>query len=296
MVTDELADWLTRHIHWFEPRVWERYLARRPFPESTLLELLILCRVLRRGRVRDHELLGMATELAAKTVRSAAFLTGISLSDHTFPYRSYLIALAEREGVDVGAARDRVRSALVTGAGGQTADWRPVLQRLELRYVLELGGFETGMAGQAQLVAESIAAGNPDPLFLKDDEVYALTHVVFYATDFAARPMPGDHLTPDLPRNLLSGYLARGDLDLSGELLLCLMALDAGPHRLDEYGWKRLIGDRLASGAVPGPLFDPARSRGLTGDKRDAYEFGTCHHTTMVAAMVAAERERRGHE
>ena len=77
---------------------WESQLPRRPFPSGTLLELLVLCRVLRRGRLRDHELIGRAVELAAREVERPEFLAGLARADQAFPYHAYLVALLAEAG------------------------------------------------------------------------------------------------------------------------------------------------------------------------------------------------------
>ncbi|WP_084655265.1 DUF6895 family protein [Nocardia altamirensis] len=292
-VLDAAVEWLTGQLQWFDQRQWERFLPRREFPEGTVLELLVLCRILRRGRFRDHELVGGAIELAQAVVSEQAFHSALGRADEKFPYRAYLVALLAELGCPVRSAVERVQVVLETGCGGWTGAWQPALTRLELRYVLDLGGFASTSLPVADLTAATIAAAAPDPLYLRDDEAYALTHVVFYATDFGARPMPAGAALIETMRTLLGMYLALGDMDLAGELLLCLQAVGAADCPMTAHGWRELARRRRTDGAVPGPLYEPDRWSGLRGEVREAYAFGTCHHTTMVAAMAAAVREDR---
>jgi hypothetical protein len=292
-VLDGAVDWLAAHLAWFAPERWESQLPRRPFPSGTLLELLVLCRVLRRGRLRDHELIGRAVELAAREVERPEFLAGLTRADQAFPYHAYLVALLADAGRPVPAASGRVATILELGCGDHTGAWRPVQHRLELRYVLDLGGFASTLPTLPALVDQSIVAGAPDPLAIRDDEAYAVTHVVFYGTDFGARRMRATPALADLCRTMLGVYLGLGDLDLAGEFLLSLSALDAPDCALVGAGWRAVTGAQRPDGAVPSALYDASRWQRLAGDRADAYLFGTCHHTTMVAAMAAAERERR---
>ncbi|MFE0021742.1 DUF6895 family protein [Amycolatopsis sp. NPDC059021] len=287
---DDAVGWLTDRLRWFDPAEWDRFLPPRPFPGGTALELLVLCRVLRRGRFRDHPLPDKALDLASSIVESPSFVAGLCRADQAFPYHAYLVALLEDAGRPAPSARERILDVLAAEAGDHEGAWRPVQHRLELRYVQELGGFPSRIP---DLIGQSIVAGSPDPLFLRDDEAYALTHVVFYATDFGARPMPDASALTGLLRTLAGSYLTAGNLDLAGEFLLCLTALGSSCP-VTAHGFRVLSDAQRPDGAVPGPLHDPARWSGLRGDAAEAYLFGTCHHTTMVAAMAAAEHERVG--
>ncbi|MFI5535420.1 DUF6895 family protein [Nocardia sp. NPDC051900] len=291
-ILEAALDWLAANLRWFDPAQWERFLPARQFPEGAALELLVLCRVLCRGRWRDHPLVDGATGLARTLVEAAAFHDALGRADDKFTYRAYLVALLADLGCPIPSAAQRVRTVLETGSGGREGAWHPPLSRLELRYALELGRFPHTLPPMDELVGVTIAAAEPDPIWLRDDEVYALTHVVFYATDFAARPLRTAPALVATMRTLLGTYLAAGDMDLAGELLLCLLAVTQDDSAITTHGWRALTRRRLADGAVPGPLFDPIRLSGLSGRVAEAYTFGTCHHTTMVAAMAAAERER----
>ncbi|MFG2445264.1 DUF6895 family protein [Nocardia fluminea] len=289
---DVTLDWLADRLRWFDPTQWERFLPPRQFREGTALELLVLCRILRRGRWRDHPLVDGAIELAHRLVSTAAFHEAVGRDYEKFAYRAYLVALLADLGHPLPDAAERVRTVLETGCGGRQGAWHTPLSRLELRYVLELGGFAHALPPTHELIGASIAGAAPDPLYLRDDEVYALTHVMFYATDFAADPMRIELGLVDTIRTLLGAYLAAGDMDLAGELLLCLLAIAPNDCPITAHGWSTLGRRKLADGAVPGPLFDLTRWSGLHGEVAEAFAFGTCHHTTMVAAMAAAERER----
>ncbi|MFI6999198.1 DUF6895 family protein [Nocardia sp. NPDC050175] len=284
-------EWLTANLRWFDREQWDRFLPARQFPEGTVLELLVLCRILRRGRFRDHPLISGAIELALTLVASEPFRADIGRGDEKFPYRTYLVALLADLGYPVPSAADRVHTVLATGCGAWMGGWHTPLARLELQYALELGGFVSALPPVNALVGQTIVGAAPDPLYVRDDEVYALTHVVFYATDFAARPMSDEPGLVDTVRTLLGMYLALGNMDLAGELLLCTLTIRSDDCAITTHGWRALARHRRADGSVPGPLYDPARWSTLHGELAEAYAFGTCHHTTMVAAMAAAERE-----
>lgn len=287
--------WLEDNLEWFDPARWERFLPKRRFRPAPLLELLILLRCLRRGphAERAERIATVAHRLAASVCADADFLDELHRVGPTFAHHAHLVALLTDAGHAPEQARILVQAVLDTGTGELFAADRPPLSRLELRYVLDLGGFA---APQGHSVRNSVPTTREGPLFFADDEVYALTHVLFYLTDFGARPV-SEQDRRDAARTvvaLLGACLAREDLDLAGELLLCADALGARAHGLVEHGWLRIAARRRTDGSVPGPLHDPAVLSRLAGERRAAYVFGTCFHTTMVAVMAASERGRRG--
>lgn len=289
-------DWLTVNVEWLAPPRWEQYLARRPFPGSTVLEVLALCRSLRRGP-RKHQaatLTEASLDVAERMVASPAFLAGLYRADTLFTYRIWLLALLDTLGRPNRELHDVVQGLLDAGCGAVTNPGRPAHTLIELSYVLELGGYRNPLPELPELIAHSmLATGMSSTLYLTDSECYVATHLLFYLTDFAHRPagvqLPG---VAELVTTLLGVYLAKDDFDLSAELLLCALALGRREHELVTHGWQRLTAARRSDGAVPGPLHDPAVPARLTGAKAAAYLFGTCYHTTVATALAAAKWER----
>ncbi|HEY2764655.1 MAG TPA: hypothetical protein VGJ13_11680 [Pseudonocardiaceae bacterium] len=291
--------WLHHNLEWFDPQRWERFLPRRRFPASPLLELVVLLRCLRRGPFAElaGALVEAGLDLAERVTRRAEFREGLHRADLTFPYYAYLVCVLAEAGRDTRSLRDSVRSIVETNIGDVTCADRPAPTLMELRYVLDVGSIACPLPTLGELYPSSIVAARDTPLFFGDDDAYAVTHVLFYLTDFGVRPLPVDPAERERVRELvlimLAGYLARGNLDLAGELMLCAETLGAHQHDLLDHGWRLMAGARRADGAVPSPLHDPAIVPAVQGEKRAAYLFGTCFHTTMVAAMAASERRRR---
>ncbi|MEU8568905.1 hypothetical protein AB0C51_11170 [Streptomyces pathocidini] len=296
--------WLEAHLEWFAPTRWEEFLPRRPFRPGPLLELLGLVRLMARADVCDTAcpLPSRALDLAERAVAEPDFEEGLYRADELFPYHLNLVALLGALGRPQPALRTACERLLAAGAGGHTRPYKPPLSRLELRYFLDRGGFRAHGRGHVPMPAlgdlyrESIPAQRPDVLHLTGSETYALTHALFYATDFGAhRGLLGDREEQDRVREtvrvLLAVHLARGSLDLAAELLLCGATLggvrDPG---LTRRGWNTLAHAQRADGAVPSPVHCPDVLEGLTGDKAVAYVFGTCYHTTLAAALAATVR------
>jgi hypothetical protein len=298
-LVDGPSQWLIANMGWFRPAQWARFLPRRAFPAGAALELLGLCRCLRTGPRTDHTVaLGAAAqELGAEIVDSAEFREGLYRCDHVFTYHLYLLALVHTGGharPDLIAAAGR----LVQGSAGVRAGaLRSVQELVELRYVLDVAGIATELPPMDVLVARSALASGLPAAPLTDNEVYALTHLLFYTSDFGAGPAPATTPTvPGLVRALIGVYSTLGDLDLLAELLLCASVLGIctgpGTERLAGLGWRSLERGLRPDGSLPGPLYDPCTEARLTGEQRDAFRFGTSYHTTIVAAMAATARER----
>ncbi|MFI8433548.1 DUF6895 family protein [Streptomyces sp. NPDC079020] len=296
--------WLEEYVEWFAAPRWEEYLPRRPFRPGPLLELLGLVRLLDRSGLvpKEAALPSRALDLAAGAAGEAEFARGLRRGDELFPYHLNLIALLEVLGRPQPGARAKCQALLAADAGGHTRAYRPVLSQVELRYFVDRGGFTPPAALPALdvLHRRSIAALGPDVLQMTGDETYALAHVLFYVTDFGRTRRllggPGEAARLRAPvRVLLGVHLARGSLDLLSELLLCAGALgfrgDDDP--LVREGWGALATAQRRDGAVPSPVHRPEVLSGLTGDRAAAYLFGTCYHTTLAAALAAAERGRR---
>ncbi|GAA1231567.1 hypothetical protein GCM10009676_13220 [Prauserella halophila] len=306
MDEDRLAlsalEWLHAQRRWFDPCYWEEYLPARRFRPGPLLELIVLLRCVSRGPYAQYAraLTESGFALAESVCRWKSFRQGLQRWDETFPYFAYFTAVLEAAGRDAGPALDAVETALALGCGDVSAADRPALTRLELAYVTDLGGFSTvpvEWSDAVELYRTSIAGTRDNTLFMRDDEAYALTHVLFYLSDFGSRALPlpapveADRVR-DQVSVLLGSCLARDDLDLAGEFLLCAETLGSADDPLVAHGWHRLAAAQHDDGAVPSPLYNPHTAAMLEGAKRSAYLFGTCFHTTMVAIMASSERRR----
>ncbi|QPP06113.1 hypothetical protein G4Z16_06565 [Streptomyces bathyalis] len=304
--------WTEANLEWFAPQRWQEYLPPRPFGPGPLLELLGLIRVLERSGLMppDAPLRIRALDLAEEATHTDDFARGMNRVDELFPYHLNLIGLMECLGRPQRELRTRCEALLAAGSGGHALPYKPVLNRIELRYFIDRGGFTAPAAlpGLGTLHRQSIAALGPDVLHLTESEIYAFTHVLFYVTDFGRRRdlLGGPEELAGLRetvRVLLGVQLARGSLDLLAELLLCVSALSSdgegvqhsGPGRgrsdgsefLVSAGWNALARAARADGSVPSPVHRPDILDGLTGDKAAAYVFGTCYHTTLAAALAA---------
>ncbi|HET6233099.1 MAG TPA: hypothetical protein VFE05_23685 [Longimicrobiaceae bacterium] len=122
------------------------------------------------------------------------------------------------------------------------------------------------------------------------DDLYSLTHAIFYLTDMGRRPLHGNlpaEMLERLHRELvaLTAMLMRADnIDLMGELLLCWILSGVAPGTRDRTvfraGMERVLATVTPDGAVA-PRNEVKRRSDAGGAG-----FGELYHTTLVCAML----------
>ncbi|MFE1100721.1 DUF6895 family protein [Nocardiopsis alba] len=287
--------WLADHVDWFGP-LWDEHFPPRPFEGATLLELLSLCRVLRRNGVDDpraRRLFDLALPLAERTARSPGFSRALSADPETLLHRWWLLALLADLGRPLPGpsieARRLARDHRAHGGPGVS----PV-------YALEEHHIRS-LAGEAFL-GDSLPGRFSEALaFHREGEseydAYGITHAVLYAADLGTVVPPrGAPWTDRHLGELIELWERRDHLDLVAELLMCsrLMGREGWEH-VARRAWSRLAAEQRPDGSLPGPPFDEAVAAGRSGERATAYVFRTCHHTTLVAAMAAAAERGEGH-
>jgi hypothetical protein len=139
------------------------------------------------------------------------------------------------------------------------------------------------------LLPFSTLAASPHPLANLSEDDYALTHAVFYLTDFGRRPPP-----PDLARRaaaLLDPFLAwhavQLDLDLLGEMLIAALAMRMPTTPALAFACETLL-RAWDEGGLVGPEYSAARAAELRGAEREAYELDERYHTVFVGGILCA--------
>ena len=235
------------------------------------------------------DLAGRALDLAEEVVRRPGFGAGLHRGDAGFPHHVWLIALLAEAGRPVDPWPGVAQRLIDAGCAEPLGPGRSAAARLEAGYVFELAGLRHGLPRMAELAADTALGPGADPLLLTDADLYVITHMIFYLTDFGRRPLsPGGDVARirGLVEVLLGRQLAVGDLDLGAELLACAGITGADP-RLVACAWERLAAARRPDGSVPSPLFRQEALDRLSGEQAEAYEFGTCYHTTLATVLAA---------
>jgi hypothetical protein len=141
-----------------------------------------------------------------------------------------------------------------------------------------------------ELARFSILGARPHPLHTMSEDDYALTHALFYLTDFG-RAAPEEDLRRRASK-LLEPYLAwnavRGDLDLLGELLISALVVRAPASPAFRFGWEVLRRAWRRPGGLVGPEYSGSRFAELEGAEADAYAFSENYHTVFVGGILCA--------
>ncbi|SED76276.1 hypothetical protein SAMN05428945_6251 [Streptomyces sp. 2224.1] len=176
-------------------------------------------------------------------------------------------------------------------AGGYAAVFERIPYRqLDLLHTLELCGVRHTLPAMDDVLPFTLLCNSPNVAKLTDRDIYAITHTIFYATDFGLRE-------PHWPRNfdpgtavelleaLLVLTLGQENADLVGELLCCLLCLGVRDSQEAGRAWEFLTAVQEADGRVNGP---PGVVHPELADGDDAYaHWATGYHTTIVAVLAA---------
>jgi hypothetical protein len=139
------------------------------------------------------------------------------------------------------------------------------------------------------LMNQSWIESNPEPWTISDSTAYAVTHEVFYMTDFGSKP---DALSENVRAILdlwlpawVRCFIDEGNWDIVSELLM--VAACMGSNSWTNAPLTRLIEIQSAAGAFPAPV---GAGRPLIDSKSSSQRqhFLSTYHTTLVGLMTLA--------
>jgi hypothetical protein len=122
------------------------------------------------------------------------------------------------------------------------------------------------------------------------DDIYSLTHSIFYLTDVGTRPMGSLFSADEVER--IRNYLYRlivilirvDNCDVLGELILCLHFCDFRPRGTEETIYRSGIARMLRSQAPHGSIASTENVR--LRDINNEASFTELYHTTLVGALA----------
>ncbi|MBO3089708.1 DUF6895 family protein [Cellulomonas dongxiuzhuiae] len=277
--------WLARHTDHLDPALADP--STELFARKALVEVALLVGL--RARLdptpldADHaRLLDVVAEVAARpSYRELAARDRRALLLYAGTYAA--LRLCGREDL----AFRHVLERAVRGRYATVFERVPY-RHLDLLHTLELADLPSDVAGLGTALPLTVLTGDPNVLELSTADTYAITHAVFYASDFGCRDVPwpaGSDAAraAELLRACLALARARQDADLVGELLMCLTCLGAGPSPADDDARAWLRAWQEPDGRVEGP-------RGVVPDRLTQADpawsrWATAYHTTIVAAL-----------
>ncbi len=205
-----------------------------------------------------------------------------------------LYVVLRARGEDDPAQREILQRAVDAGLLEQSE--RVVHRQMDVSLHLEWGGFRHDWPSLEELCAASILGKTPRPLFLDENAVYAITHVIMFLYGFGLRRTgAAASLETEAVRDMLSALLVAScqerHWDLLAELLLCWDCIAFAPTPVYERAWRALLGAQTADGALPGPEAALVDGQPVNGC------FAHHYHTTLVSILAGAlhlQRSRAG--
>lgn len=294
--TDRALGWIQDQLDGFEPFRG----GRKPDEtrQKALVELALLCLCLQRKRAYsgDPRVLHFL-QFIERTCRTPFYRECLFRVPDAFVPHVLLAVILRLCGLD-SSGDARVTQDLIDRSNITWTERVPH-RALELRHLLDLGGFKHRMPSYGELYRRSLLAQPVNILYATDEDVYSITHTLFYLGDFGAKPISclspahSDHALW-VVEHLLGMYAHSGNWDLVGELLLSCHCLRHTTSDLYTLGWRALMSAQWPDGMVPGPYYDHDTAERLYGQHREEYVFKNCYHTTLVASLAGALCSWRG--
>jgi hypothetical protein len=158
---------------------------------------------------------------------------------------------------------------------------------LDLSYILGKSGIKHNLPNIKSLYKKTFLYRNPNVIFLDNDDVYSITHTIFYLSDFGFKKLEvPDYQLPQIKwviGTLMGLYLIKKNWDILSELLICCHCLRWIPYPIYEIVLFNVLNTQRIDGSIPGPRSDENVDRNL--DYKETY-FLQNYHTTLVTSMT----------
>ena len=280
------VDWLAAHREFLDPKVAGADCAL--FARKALVEVALLVGL--RARL-DPSPLDDGYELLLGTVLDVSerpsYRELISRDRRALMLYAGTYAALRLCGKEDQEFRHLIEQSVSTNYGAHFE--RIPYRYLDMLHTFELAGIHSGGPSLQEVLPLTLLASNPNTLELSRGDMYALTHAVFYASDFGQRAVPWPAGT-DAPRviSMLEGCLAltlaQADADLVGEMVMSLRCIGAPPGCLQEEADDWLDSWQEVSGRLEGPQGILPPDLAVANPKwRD---WATAYHTTIVAVLA----------
>jgi hypothetical protein len=284
-------DWLERNQLQFDPL--KKHDGITPFNEIPLVELAVLCMCVKRQPAYSNLApIDRLLDFIVGIYHRPAFRERLFRNPEEFVSHALLtVALSVGGAIEGRRHANEVQSMI--GRGAIETITRAPHRMLELRYVLDLGGFSHDLPSFGTMIRHTVLAKPVDVTYVSHAEAYIITHVLFYLSNMGALPAGGvsrlyiQHAKTAVDY-LLGMYLRVGDMDLVGELLLSAHCLRETQSGLYSFGWQTFTAAQSPEGFVPGRRYSSDKAIGLSDSDREEYDFVQCYHTTIVAGLVGA--------
>ncbi len=166
----------------------------------------------------------------------------------------------------------------------------PPYEKFGLYYFLNLAGYQV-KEDFTDLYKEALLKQLTCFFYLRDSDLYPITHVLFYLSSFGRQnldTMLGAQLAhvSALIELVLGIYVREKNWDLVGECLMCSWLLKQPPSPVTEAAWEGLLSAQHPEGYITGKSYDPLSPELAQAETAAAYIFKRNYHPTLVAIMV----------
>lgn len=285
--------WVDEHLDEFDPFKGGRPFEMRHGQKIAELATMLHCYVELTGDEQGPEVRRIL-DLVRTADRNRELTDRLLRSPAELVLYCILYVVLRARGHDDPDRREVLQRAVDAGLLGQTE--RVVHRQMDISLHLEWAGLEHSWPCLEDLCAASILGQGPCPLYLDENAVYALTHVLMFLYGFGLRQPARD---PGIDLEELQRLLSRlliiacqeHHWDLLGELLLCWDCAGLAATPVSVASWRALLSAQEPSGAVPGP--ETALPPGRTAANPPLGAFAHRYHTTLVCIIAGALRLNR---
>ena len=170
---------------------------------------------------------------------------------------------------------------------------------LDREYFLWKSGLSSQAPAWLELYANTALAVIPDDLHIDREMAYAITHTLFYLTDWGRRPPPFDIAETGRVTRILDclivHYWRLSHWDLLGELLVNRVSMSVGASRLATAAAIAFLNAWRPEGCIPGEGLEIKGLNQSLPAERQSIMFAECYHSTLVGVIycVSALERRR---
>jgi len=281
--------WIAKSLGFFDPSCAvgsERMFAHKALAE---LALLIACRV----RLDSSPLDANEASILDHVQRMASWPPYRSAVARN--HRSLLLYAWTYAALKICGRNDPFLEHVVKQA--IDARYPLVLERipyrqLDILHFLHVSGISHDGPSPEDVFPFTLLARRPNVIELRESDVYAISHTIFYMTDFGLRSTAWAE-TFDIAEAvesveaLMCYFQMRGNADLVGELIASSICLHINYSPRIEQAWKFLLSRQAPDGSICGPsgIIDEAAAEAVGGAAYRQWKIS--YHTTMVAALAA---------
>lgn len=261
-----------------------------PYPQyqTALAELALLCYQFHRKNIKVTEIddyIKLIEEVYSKPI---FYKYPFDVDNRAFIGHLIIWLALNQRGIKTPVTREEIQKFIVKS--GITSISRHGFRNLELRYYLEKGDFIHDMDDEESLF-EKTYLGRSSIVPKSFEDMYDITHTIFYLTDFGSRQnnilKSNQKKIITLVQQMICIVLEEGNWDLLGELVLCCYLTDLQDSIDAEKIFKVLETVQYEEGFIPGFGFSKDKLSVIPyKEYQDEYIFLCCYHPTLVTVMA----------